>query len=75
MDNSLMVSNVYAAYTAGADKSGQNVSELSKMARGGSEMKKETVFEDTSLNMDKVIISKEALEKLGGLSMNSVREK
>lgn len=67
-----MISNVYAAYTAGADKSNQHVSELSKMVKGGNiEKKGET--ENPDLNMDKVIISKEALEKLSGSGLISLK--
>lgn len=68
MDNeSLRISNVYAAYTAGNSKSGNSLSTLSKLSKG------ETATNSTSVNtidtdkpmyMDKVIISKESLETL-----------
>lgn len=71
MNDSLMISNSnkYAAYTA-AGKNEKNISELSKMLRGEkAEAKKESVSDDSALGMDKVIISKEALERLNGAAV------
>lgn len=73
MDNSLMISNVYAAYTAAADKSDKNVSELSKMVKGGEVSAKEEKEDSPELNMDKVIISREALDRLNGMNLNAVK--
>lgn len=68
MNESLMVANVYAAYTATANKSDRSVSELSKMLKDDtySQSNKES---NPALNMDTVIISKEALEKLSSVSL------
>lgn len=71
MNNSLMISNVYAAYTAGSDKSGHNVSELSKMLKSSAGEKITETAETNGESMDKVIISKEALERLSGLTSAS----
>lgn len=68
-----MISNVYAAYTAGSEKSNQHVSELSKMVKGADIEKKASASENPELNMDKVIISKEALEKLNGSGLTSTK--
>lgn len=71
MNDSLLISNLnkYAAYTA-ASKNESNVSELSKMLRGEkTEKTSNQNNEDTSLNMDRVIISKEALERLQSMNM------
>lgn len=73
MDNSLMVSNVYAAYTASADKSNKNVSELSKMVKGSDVSAKDEKGDNPELNMDKVIISREALERLNGSNLSVVK--
>lgn len=68
MNESLMVANVYAAYTATANKSDKNVSELSKMLKSeNTQVEKEV--NNPSLNMDTVIISKEALERLSNASL------
>lgn len=71
MTDSVLISNSnqYAAYTA-ASKNDKNVSELSKLIRGEKVDKKSTA-EDSSMGMDKVIISKEALERLQSLNMAS----
>lgn len=68
MNESLMVANVYAAYTATANKSDRSVSELSKMLKDDTynQSNKES---NPALNMDTVIISKEALEKLSSVSL------
>ena len=70
MSNSVMISNSnqYAAYTA-ASKNDANVSELSKMLRGEkTDGKKASQTDDPSMNMDKFVISKEALDRLNSLS-------
>lgn len=71
MNDSLLISNLnkYAAYTA-ASKNESSVSELSKMLKGEKTEKTASQNnEDTSLNMDRVIISKEALERLQSMNM------
>lgn len=72
MTDSLMIStsNQYAAYTAAA-KNEQSVSELSKLLKGEKAGAAKTTSDDTSMAMDKVIISKEALERLESLNMAS----
>lgn len=70
MDNSLMISNVYAAYTAATDKSDKNVSELSKMVKSGEVSAKAEKEDSSELNMDKVIISREALDRLNGSNLS-----
>lgn len=72
MTDSLMIStsNQYAAYTAAA-KNEQSVSELSKLLKGEKAGTAKTASDDTSMAMDKVIISKEALERLESLNMAS----
>lgn len=69
-NDALMVSNVYAAYTASSNKSDKNLSELSRMLKSGNDSseKKEEV-KAPSAGMDTVIISKEALERLSGMSL------
>lgn len=67
MNESLMVANVYAAYTATANKSDKNVSELSKLLKDDNYSKHNKEVNNPSLNMDTVIISKEALERLSGV--------
>ncbi len=69
MNESLMVANVYAAYTATANKSDKNVSELSKMLRSEKPDNNAKANDNPSLHMDTVIISKEALERLSGASL------
>lgn len=70
MNDSLLISNLnkYAAYTA-ASKNESNVSELSKLLKGEKTEKNSSTSDDTSLSMDKVIISKEALERLQSANM------
>lgn len=72
MTDSLMIStsNQYAAYTAAA-KNEQSVSELSKLLKGEQAGAAKTSSDDASMAMDKVIISKEALERLESLNMAS----
>lgn len=72
MTDSLMIStsNQYAAYTAAA-KNEQSVSELSKLLKGEKAGAAKTSSDDASMAMDKVIISKEALERLESLNMAS----
>ena len=72
MTDSLMIStsNQYAAYTA-ATKNEQSVSELSKLLKGEKAGAAKTSSDDASMAMDKVIISKEALERLESLNMAS----
>ena len=72
MTDSLMIStsNQYAAYTAAA-KNEQSVSELSKLVKGEKVGEPKNSSDDTSMAMDKVIISKEALERLESLNMAS----
>lgn len=72
MTDSLMIStsNQYAAYTAAA-KNEQSVSELSKLFKGEKAGAAKTSSDDASMAMDKVIISKEALERLESLNMAS----
>ena len=70
MNESLRIANVYAAYTAAANKSDKSVSELSKMVRTDAANTKES--DNPSLRMDTVIISKEALERLSGVSLAAV---
>lgn len=69
MNESLRIANVYAAYTAAANKSDKSVSELSKMVRSE---RTEKESDNPSLRMDTVIISKEALERLSGVSLAAV---
>ncbi len=70
MTDSVLISNSnqYAAYTA-ASKNEKNVSDLSKLLRGEKTEGKKTVSDDSVMGMDKVIISKEALERLQSLNM------
>lgn len=69
MNESLRIANVYAAYTAAANKSDKSVSELSKMVRTDAATKES---DNPSIRMDTVIISKEALERLSGVSLAAV---
>ena len=70
MTDSLLISNSnqYAAYTA-ASKNEKSVSELSKLLRGEKVDSRKTNSEDAGMSMDKVIISKEALERLQAMNM------
>lgn len=70
MTDSLLISNSnqYAAYTA-ASKNEKSVSELSKLLRGEKVDNSKSNSEDTGISMDKVIISKEALERLQAMNM------
>lgn len=70
MTDSLLISNSnqYAAYTA-ASKNEKSVSELSKLLRGEKVGSSKSNSEDAGMSMDKVIISKEALERLQAVSM------
>lgn len=70
MTDSLLISNSnqYAAYTA-ASKNEKSVSELSKLLRGEKVDSSKTSSEDAGMSMDKVIISKEALERLHAMNM------
>ena len=70
MTDSLLISNSnqYAAYTA-AKKKKKSVSELSKLLRGEKVDSSKSNSEDAGMSMDKVIISKEALERLQAVSM------
>ncbi len=63
MTDSLLISNSnqYAAYTA-ASKNEKSVSELSKLLRGEKVDNSKSNSEDAGMSMDKVIISKEALD-------------
>ncbi len=72
MTDSVLISNSnqYAAYTA-ASKNEKNVSDLSKLLRGEKLDNKKQVNDDPAMGMDKVIISKEALERLQSLNMAS----
>jgi hypothetical protein len=64
MNNSLLVNNMYAAYSATSSMSDRSVSDLSRLIRGEKAQKNETGAESGSRVMDTVIISAEALEKL-----------
>lgn len=55
------VNNMYAAYTTSSNVDRKNISELSRLAK---EMQGEDEAIDKELMMDKVIISKEALQML-----------
>lgn len=68
MNQSLMVANVYAAYTATSNKADKNVSELSRMLKSDGAENRLKENNNPSINMDTVIISKEALERLSGMS-------
>lgn len=70
MTDSLLISNSnqYAAYTA-ASKNEKSVSELSKLLRGEKVDNSKSGSEDAGMSMDKVIISKEALERLQAVNM------
>ena len=70
MTDSLLISNSnqYAAYTA-ASKNEKSVSELSKLLRGEKVDSSKTSSENAGMSMDKVIISKEALERLQAMNM------
>ena len=70
MTDSLLISNSnqYAAYTA-ASKNEKSVSELSTLLRGEKVDSSKTSSEDAGMSMDKVIISKEALERLQAMNM------
>lgn len=70
MTDSLLISNSnqYAAYTA-ASKNEKSVSELSKLLRGEKIDTGKSNSDDASVSMDKVIISKEALERLHSTNM------
>ena len=70
MTDSLLISNSnqYAAYTA-ARKNEKSVSELSKLLRGEKVDNSKSNSEDAGMSMDKVIISKEALERLQAMNM------
>lgn len=70
MTDSLLISNSnqYAAYTA-VSKNEKSVSELSKLLRGEKVDNSKSNSEDAETSMDKVIISKEALERLQAMNM------
>ena len=70
MTDSLLISNSnqYAAYTA-ASKNEKSDSERSKLLRGEKVDSSKTSSEDAGMSMDKVIISKEALERLQAMNM------
>lgn len=70
MTDSLLISNSnqYAAYTA-ASKNEKSVSELSRLLRGEKADNSKSNSEDAGMSMDKVIISKEALERLQAMNM------
>ena len=55
-------------YTA-ASKNEKSVSELSKLLRGEKVDNSKSNSEDAGMSMDKVIISKEALERLQAMNM------
>ena len=74
MNESLMVANVYAAYTATSTKADKNVSELSKLVKSERTDNTDKENNNPSLNMDTVIISKEALERLSGASLTADRK-
>lgn len=68
MNQSLMVANVYAAYTATSNKADKNVSELSRMLKSEKAENQPKDNNNHVINIDTVIISKEALERLSGMS-------
>ncbi|MDR2105550.1 MAG: hypothetical protein LBP51_07345 [Deferribacteraceae bacterium] len=64
MNNSLLVNNMYAAYSASSSRSDRNINDLSRIIRGESRQKAETDEDLNTKAMDTVIISEEALAKL-----------
>lgn len=64
MDNSLLINNMYAAYSATSSQSDKNVANLSRLIKSKGEDNSTEVTQTASLSMDKVIISTEALSKL-----------
>ncbi|MDR2400477.1 MAG: hypothetical protein LBD73_02355 [Deferribacteraceae bacterium] len=64
MNNSLLVNNMYAAYSASSSWADRSVSDLSRLIRGEKAQKSETDNEIKAKAMDTVIISEEALSKL-----------
>lgn len=64
MQSSLMVNNMYAAYTATSSYSDKNISGLSKMMKAQNVSGEKEAEMDAEYSMDKVIISKEALRLL-----------
>ncbi len=67
MQDSLLINNMYAAYSAtSAHVDNKSVSDLSKMlkARDAEKAESEKALPDKEMSMDKVIISSEALSLL-----------
>jgi hypothetical protein len=65
MNNSLLVNNMYAAYSATSSYSDRSVSDLSRLIRGEKAQKAESSNDEIKAKaMDTVIISEEALLKL-----------
>ncbi len=68
MSDSVILSNVYAAYTA-SNRSEKNVSDLSQLAKNEKVDAKVIDTHDKDIHMDKVVISAEALERLRSMSL------
>lgn len=66
MQDILMINNMYAAYSATSSYSEKNLSDLSKLVkeRGAHAEKREAAAEDKTMQMDRLVISSEALELL-----------
>jgi hypothetical protein len=64
MNNSLLVNNMYAAYSATSSWSDKNVNDLSRIIRGDNREKGGADEEIKAKTMDTVIISEEALSRL-----------
>ncbi|MDR2883881.1 MAG: hypothetical protein LBV09_02095 [Deferribacteraceae bacterium] len=63
MQDSLMINNMYAAYSATSSHvNSKSVSQLSQMMKSGE--KDESTAPDVEMSMDKLIISNEALAML-----------
>jgi hypothetical protein len=63
MQDTLLINNMYAAYSATSSHvNSKSVSHLSQMVKNGE--KDETLTPDVEMSMDKLIISNEALEML-----------
>ncbi len=66
MQDILMINNMYAAYSATSSYSEKNLSDLSKLVkdRGMNAEKREAAADDKTMQMDRLVISSEALELL-----------
>ena len=68
MNDSLMINNMYAAYSATARQTEKNINEMRELLKSREIKTQEEKPAAPSISMDKVIISNEALEMLKEMS-------